>query len=108
MSEGVQRELGRMTAEIKSLTDLNEKQSKILEQISAKLDYTNGKVKNHEFWIKAVKWGAGIICTTAILFTPTIINFLSDRIVSDVEKAVDESIEKKIKFILSTYEFTEQ
>lgn len=112
MSDGVQRELGAITEQIKSLhnslTILTIEQNKKLDGIGGKLDYTNGKVRNHDFWIKAVKWGAGIVCGFALLITPYIVEYLSTKIAEDVQRKIEIDLEKKIGKVLSTYEFEEQ
>jgi len=89
---------------VKQDTVLKE-QNTVLKEISAKLDYTNGKVRNHEFWIKAVKWGAGIVCATAIMVTPYIVDYLSEKIADDLHERNVKDIQDTIEDILSTYEF---
>lgn len=80
-------------------------QNAVLKEISKKLDYTNGKVRNHDFWIRAVKWGAGIIATIVVMVMPFAIKLLSERIAVEVEKKVSDGIEERVEEILSTYEF---
>lgn len=95
MSDGVQRELGTLTEQIKNLhsllTLLTVEQNKKLDIIGAKLDYTNGKVRNHDFWIKTVKWGAGIIGTFLVGISPFLVDYLSDRIAEDVQVKVHQT-----------------
>lgn len=103
------RDMGKLMQGFDDMKENLRKQDLMLERISTKLDYTNGKVRNHDFWIKAVKWGAGIVGTIIILVFPFALDYFVDRISSEVEstvtEAVDDSIERRIRDVLSTYEF---
>lgn len=107
--ESIQRELGSITAEIKNLyksfEDNTDSQNIILNEIKTKLDYTNGKVRNHDFWIKAVKWGSGIVGSILLIASPILIDYLSDKIAASVEKSIDEKLEGEIKNVLQTFDY---
>ena len=109
MPDGVQRELGTITEQIKNLSRLFEdgtvQQNVVLEEIKKKLDYTNGKVRNHDFWIKAVKWGAGIVSGIAIAVIPYIAEYISNKISEDVQEKINLTLDAHIEKVLSTYEF---
>ena len=51
-------------------------QDKSLTEITKKLDYTNGSVREHKFYFKALWWGFGLIGAFIIYIFPTVTEFV--------------------------------
>lgn len=102
-----EKEIGAMQSDIKHISSAVERIEKMIiehnkahAQMSEEL---NNRLSGVEWWISAVKWGAGILTTFIIMLFPAVRKYVDDRPTTDQvvvmikDEVADYSIEEKKK-----------
>lgn len=102
-----EKEIGAMQSDIRHISSAVERiENMIIEHNKAHArmsDELNNRISGLEFWVTAVKWGAGVFTTFLIMLFPAVKKIVDHRPTTDQvvvmikDEVADYSIEEKKK-----------
>jgi hypothetical protein len=123
MSDSVQRELGSLTEQVKSVHEKTKEQTEILKRIDVATQKTNGRVSRLEFWRSAIIWGSTTLWGFMVLIAPFIASTVIKNMKASIQQSVQEQMKKEfdlrdnqqqerleeaVEAVLDTYQFENQ
>jgi hypothetical protein len=97
MSDSVQRELGSLTEQVKSVHEKTKEQTEILKRIDVATQKTNGRVSRLEFWRSAIIWGSSALWGIMVLIAPFIVTTVLRNMQESIQTSVQEQMQKEFE-----------